>query len=462
MSKDTKHIVSTTNCEEKNSFPALFDLAPVSKKPVELTFTGEKLSTDGGLLLLREIENQVGLLDAISDCIVDHRHRGYVQHSVKSLLTQRVFQIAAGYEDANDCNTLRDDKILKLCTGRLPDSDQDLSSQPTMSRFENSMSPRQLYNIALAFINQFIDSYDEPPKLIIFDCDDTNSNTHGAQQLSLFNQYYGEYCYMPLHIYEGLSGKLISTILRPGRRSKTADVFAILSRIIGYLRNVWKDTIIIVRGDAHFCSKELMSWAKDKPNVRFITGLSGNATLNRLSSQIVNQAKALYERTGKSVKRFHSFPYAAQSWDAPQRVIVKVEVNDMGVNIRYIVTDIESGQPSYVYNKLYCARGKMELYIKDNKTYLHSDRMSCNDFHANQFRLFMHSAAYVLLHTLRSEMLRLTEFARATMQTIQLRLIKVAASVKEMKTRIKIEFPKQFPSLDVIANSLCIFKVLRC
>jgi len=462
MSKDTKHLVSTTNCEEKNSFPALFDLAPVDKKPVDLTFTGNKISTDGGLLLLREIENQIGLLGAISDCIADARHQGYVKHSVKSLLTQRVFQIAAGYEDANDCNTLRDDKILKLCTGRLPDSGHDLSSQPTMSRFENSISPRQLYNIALAFINQFIGSYDEPPKVIILDCDDTNSNTHGAQQLSLFNQYYGEYCYMPLHIYEGLSGKLISTILRPGSRSKTADVFAILSRIINHLRKVWKDTIIIVRGDAHFCSKELMSWTKDKPGVRFITGLTPNASLNKMTNQIVEQAKALYEHSGKPVKRFHSFQYAAQSWDAPQRVIVKVEVNDRGVNIRYIVTDIEAGQPGYVYNKLYCARGKMELYIKDNKTYLHSDRMSCNDFHANQFRLFMHSAAYVLLHTLRSEILRLTEFARATMQTIQLRLIKVAAIVKEMKTRIKVEFPKQFPSLDVIANSLCMFKILRC
>jgi hypothetical protein len=401
-------------------------------------------------------------LDVISDCIADNRHQGYVKHSVKSLLTQRVFQIAAGYEDANDCNTLRDDKILKLCTNTSPDSGHDLSSQPTMSRFENSMSPRQLYQIALAFINHFIDSYDEPPKVIILDCDDTNSNTYGQQQLSLFNQYYSEYCYMPLHIYEGLSGKLISTILRPGRRSKTADVFAILARIIDHLRKVWKDTIIIVRGDAHFCSKELMSWAKDKPNVRFITGLSANACLIGMSSQIVDQAKELYKHTAKPVKRFHSFRYAAQSWDAPQRVIVKVEVNEMGVNIRYIVTDIEFGQAGYVYNKLYCARGKMELYIKENKTYLNSDRMSCSDFHANQFRLFMHSAAYVLLHTFRSEVLRLTEFARATMKTIQLRLIKVAAYVKEMKTRIKIEFPNQFPDMGVIANSLCMFKVLRC
>ena len=167
MSKDTKHLDSATNCEEKNCSPTLFDLAPVSKKPVELTFTGEKISTDGGLLLLRELENQIGILDAIGNCIADERHQGYVKHSVKSLLTQRVFQIAAGYQDANDCDTLRDDKILKLCTNTFPDTGHDLSSQPTMSRFENSMSPRQLYNIALAFINHYIKSYDEPPKVII-------------------------------------------------------------------------------------------------------------------------------------------------------------------------------------------------------------------------------------------------------------------------------------------------------
>ncbi len=162
------------------------------------------------------------------------------------------------------------------------------------------------------------------------------------------------------------------------------------------------------------------------------------------------------------VRRFHSFPYAAQSWHAPQRVIAKVEVNEMGVNIRYIATDIESVQAKCEYNKLYCARGRMELYIKDNKTHLNSDRMSCSGFHANPFRLLMHSAAYMLLHTFRSEMLRLTEFARATMRTMQLRLIKVAACVKEMKTRIKIEAPKQFPDLGVIANSFCMFKVPRC
>jgi hypothetical protein len=462
MNNNTKKSNTVPVSPEKNLTPYLFELASVCKKPVELSFAAEKVSSDGGLLLLREVEKQSGILQAIAGCIEEDRHPGYIRHSIKSMLTQRVFQIAAGYEDADDCDTLRDDMILKICADVPPESGYHLSSQPTMSRFENSLSNSELYNIAIAFVDHFIKSYSEEPLVIILDCDDTNSNTYGAQQLSLFNNYYGEYCYMPLHIYEGLSGKLITTILKPGRRSKTADVFAVLSRIIVYLRQVWKNTMIIVRGDGHFCSKELMAWAKTKDNVHFLTGLTGNKLLNELAGITIDSAEKQFKVTGKPVKRYHSFDYAAGSWDEPQRVIVKVEVSEKGTNIRYVVTDIRCIRTKTLYEQGYCARGQMELYIKENKTHLESDRMSCSRFQANQFRLFMHSAAYVLLHTLRSETLRATGYANATMKTIRLRLIKVAAYVKEMKTRIKIEFPKQFPDIEVVTNCLGIFSVLRC
>ncbi|MCX6235180.1 MAG: IS1380 family transposase [Bacteroidetes bacterium] len=416
MSKDTKspntHLVSDTGFFSSS----LFALSSICKKPIELCFTAEKISSDGGLLLLREIEAQSGLLQAITNCIEEDRHLGYIKHSINSMLTQRVFQIAAGYEDANDCNTLRDDMIFKICADVAPESGKHLSSQPTMSRFENS----------------------------------------------LFNDYYGEYCYMPLHIYEGLSGKLITTILKPGRRSKTADVFSILHRIIIHLRKVWKNTMIIVRGDGHFCSKELMVWTSTRQRVHFLTGLTGNKSLNKLARVTIDSAEKQFKSTGKPVKRYHSFDYAADSWSEPQRVIVKVEVSEKGTNIRYVVTDIRCIRTKALYEQGYCARGQMELYIKESKTYLESDRMSCSRFEANQFRLFMHSAAYVLLHALRSETLRTTEYATATMKTIRLRLIKIAAYVKEMKTRIKIEFPKQFPDMEVVANCLGIFSVLRC
>jgi len=462
MSKDTKHPNSDLISAAENFSTTLFDLSPVCKKPIEISFTAEKISSDGGLLLLREVENHSRILQAITNCIEEDRHPGYIQHSIKSMLTQRVFQIAAGYEDANDCDTLREDMILKICADVAPESGNHLSSQPTMSRFENSLSHSELYKIAVAFVDHFIQSYSEEPKVIILDCDDTNSNTYGAQQLALFNDYYGEYCYMPLHIYEGLSGKLITTILKPGRRSKTADVFSISSRIIVHLRKVWKNTIIIVRGDGHFCSKELMAWTKQQDNVHFLTGLTGNPSLNKLARVTIYSAEKQFKSTGVPVKRYHSFDYAAGSWSESQRVIVKVEVNEKGINIRYVVTDIRCIRTKALYELGYCARGKMELYIKESKTYLDSDRMSCSRFEANQFRLFMHSAAYILLHTLRSETLRATEYATATMQTIRLRLIKIAACVKEKKTRIKIEFPKQFPDMEVIANCLGIFTVLRC
>jgi len=462
MSKDIKSI-NTEHISESEIFSStLFTLSPVCKKPIEMSFSAEKISSDGGLLLLREIETRNGILQSITNCIQEDRRPGYVKHSISSMLTQRVFQIAAGYEDANDCDTLRNDMILKICAEVLPESGNFLSSQPTMSRFENSLSRSELYKIAVAFVDNFIQSYSQEPTVIILDADDTNSNTYGAQQLTIFNNYYGEYCYMPLHIYEGQSGKLITTILKPGRRSKTADVFSILQRIITHLRKVWKNTMIIVRGDSHFCSKELMAWTMKQDKVHFLTGLTGNKLLNDLASITINSAEKQFKSTGKLVKRYHSFDYAAGSWNGPQRVIVKVEVSEKGINIRYVVTDIRCVRTKALYEHGYCARGQMELYIKESKTHLLSDRMSCSRFEANQFRLFMHSAAYILLHALREKMLQETEYANATMKTIRLRLIKVATYVKEIKTRIKIEFPKQFPDMEVIANCLRKFNGLRC
>lgn len=462
MSKNTINFNTSIISTSEISSSTLINLSAVSKKPIEMSFSAEKISSDGGLLILREIEDRMGLLQTITNCIQEDRHSGYVKHSIKSMLTQRVFQIAAGYEDANDCNTLRDDMVLKICSDVLPESGNSLSSQPTMSRFENSLSHSELYKIAFAFVDNFIQSYSQEPPVIILDADDTNSNTYGAQQLALFNEYYGEYCFMPLHIYEGLSGKLITTILKPGRRIKTANVFSILHRIITHLRKMWKNTMIIVRGDGHFCCKELMAWVAEQDKVHFLTGLTGNKCLNDLARVTIDSAEKHFKSTGIAVKRYHSFDYAAGSWSGPQRVIVKVEVNEKGTNVRYVVTNIRCVRTKALYEHGYCARGQMELYIKESKNYLLSDRMSCSRFEANQFRLFMHSAAYVLLHALRDKMLQGTEYATATMKTIRLRLIKVAAYIKEMKTRIKIELPKQFPDIEIFANCLAGFNELRC
>lgn len=457
MCKITKKSGSKITQSDDKSTQLLFSLSDFNQKAVEVRFNFEQVSSDGGLLLINEIENQLQLIDKLSNCIDDTRHQGYVKHTVNSMLRQRVMQIAAGYEDGNDCNTLRDDGILKICAGQ----EKSLSAQPTMSRFENQPTSTELYKMAKVFIDNFIASYAEQPDVVILDADDTSALTYGQQELALFNTYYGDNCYMPLHIYEGLSGKLITTILKPGRRIKSVNVFAITRRLIEYLRQHWPKTIIILRGDSHFCSKEFMDWSLGQSNVEFITGLTGNSVLTHLAKTTIECAEREYKAYGKPVKRYHSFEYKAGSWELSQRVVVKVEASSMGTNIRYIVSSLRNIRTKELYENAYCARGAAELRIKDHKTYLLSDRMSCSSFLANQFRLFMHSAAYVLIHTLQSEILKGTELGKATIKTIQLKLIKVAARVKILKTKVKIELPVEFCSKWAFVKGFNLFEAIR-
>jgi len=456
MSKNTNNYHTKAPDFSYSQSSTLFKLSDFERKKVQVRFSMEETSNDGGLLLLKEIDNEIGLINRLSECLQDNRHQGYVKHSHDSMLRQRIMQIAAGYEDANDCNSLKDDRIMKVCANH----QQSLATQPTMSRFENQADNKQLYKMAIAFVDNFIASYANEPKVIIIDSDDTNSFTYGQQELSLYNNYYGDYCFMPLHVYEGITGKLITTILKPGRRSKSVNVFSVLKRIIEYLHRHWPNTLIVFRGDSHFCSKEVMDYAHNLPWVEFITGLTGNSVLNKHAQVTVKSAQCSYQSDGKPVKRYHSFWYKAGSWTYPERVVVKAEVTSMGTNVRFIVSSLNT-RAKALYEQGYCARGAAELRIKDHKTYLLSDRMSCNSFKANQFRLFMHSAAYVLIHTLQSEVLQGTEFCKATMKTIQLKLIKVAARVKILKTKVTIDLPSVFYSKWVFEKAFGIFEVLR-
>jgi len=457
MRKITDNSPETSENSAGFCTPTLFNLSDFNRKKVEVRFNFEQISNDGGLLLLNEVENQVGIIGRIASCINDTRHQSYVKHGVEQMLRQRVMQIAAGYEDANDCNALRHDGVLKICAGQ----EQSLATQPTMSRFENRLGRRELYNVAKAFVDNFIASYASQPSAIILDCDDTCAVLYGQQELGLFNSYYGDTCYMPLHIYEGFSGKLITTILKPGHRSKSAIVFAILRRLIVYLRRHWPNTMIILRGDSHFCSQQFMDWAEGQRNVEFITGLTGNSALNKCAKTTIESTEREYKATGKPVRRYHSFEYKASLWEHWQRVVVKVEANSMGTNIRYVASSIRCIRTKALYENAYCARGAAELRIKDHKSYLLSDRMSCSSFLANQFRLFMHSAAYVLIHALQNEVLHSTEFCKATMKTIQLKLIKVAANVKILKTKVLVELPAEFYAKWAFQKSLWIFQELR-
>jgi hypothetical protein len=435
-------------------------LSEIQDTPVLLDFEGGSLTSDAGILLLREVEQQIGIIKGLAEVINDPRDARYVKHTLMELLMQRVGQISSGYEDANDCNTLRDDPIFKMFAGRLPESDPALASQPTMSRFENSISRTYLFRLARVFADKFIASYNAPPKVIVVDFDDTEDKVYGGQQLAMFNNYFKDYCLMPLHVYEGLSGKLITTILKPGKRAKGKQMLAIVKRLIKYLRQYWPETVIVFRGDGHFSYPEVMEWIDGQDNVMYVIGLAGNACLEKLVQAHVGRATQLYEQTKNDVRLYHSFYYKAGSWKEHKRVIAKIEVSAKGLNVRYVVTNMKQAKAKDLYTQIYCERGKAELYIKDHKVYLKSDRTSCTDFTANQFRLFLHSAAYVLIHALKTNILKHTQWAHATMETIRLRLFKIGARVRQLKTRIKVELPSSFPLQATLARSFRIFELL--
>lgn len=456
FSEDQKNL----NKNEASNAP--LNLLNVKGKSVIADFNGGQMSSDAGLLLLREVEQQLGIINSLTDVIYDARDARYVKHSVKEMMMQRVSQIASGYEDADDCDELRKDPIFKMFADRLPETDADLASQPTMSRFENSISKTNLYRLAKVFADKFISSYEKAPKIIVLDFDDTEDKVYGNQQLALFNNYFKEYCYMPLHVYEGLSGNLITTILKPGKRSKGKEMFAIVKRLINYIRRQWPNTILVFRGDSHFAYPEIMEWIDEQKNVFFVTGLTGNSRLNGFIESHVERAKMLYKLYKNKVCLYHSFYYKADSWDKNRRVIVKVEIlADGTLNVRYVVTNMEKAKAKQLYTKIYCARGEAELYIKEHKLYLKSDRTSCHRFVANQFRLFLHSAAYVLLHALKTNILRHTQWANATIDTIRMRLLKIGARVRQLKTRVKVELPTSYPLKETLINSFQIFETLR-
>lgn len=457
MNKITFSAEDNQKISQKSAHPTIFNLSSLVKKPVEVSFVLEQTSSEGGLLLLNEVDRQIGLIENLSQCIKDFRHQSYVRHTYDSMFRQRIMQIAAGYEDGNDCNRLKDDGILRICS----QSENPLASQPTMCRLENQPQTTELYKMAKVFVDNFLASYTNVPEFIILDCDDTSALVYGQQELALFNTYYGDHCFMPLHIYEGMSGKLVTTILKPGRRSKSVNVFAIMKKLINYLHQHWPGTLIILRGDGHFCSKEFMDWCHNDQTTGFITGIAGNKTLNQLAKITIESAQREFKQYGKPVKRYHSFEYKAGSWEHSQRIVVKVEANSMGTNVRYVASCLRNVRAKALYETGYCARGSAELRIKEHKTYLLSDRMSCNSFLANQFRLFLHSAAYVLIHTLQTEILKETEYCNATMKTIQLKLIKTAARVNFMKTKVKIELPREFYSRWVFEKCFKMFEVLR-
>ena len=409
----------------------------------------------------------------IGQLIPDTRKQEFIRHTYMEMVGQRIGQILCGYEDANDCNRLRGDSALKMSVGRKP-SDADLSSQPTMTRLENSVDSKMLYRIGKLFLDEYMASFDKAPKKVILDADDTNANTYGAQQLTLFNGYYDEYCYMPLLIFDGMTGRLMLPLLRPGRTNKSLSVACIMRRVVEYLHGHWPETVIELRGDSHFTSHEFMDWAHDRWYVRYLTGLSGNSVLLSMVDKPRRRAENDYGKMAEAqkrdieakraagwkdvraerivIRRYYKLEYRAESWKYSQRVIAKIEVSAEGTNIRFVVTKNRNNSPGTVYRR-YCGRGKAELWIKDMK-YLRADRMSCSFYRANYFRLFLYAAAFVLAYRVKHTVFMGTEVERFTADSLIKRIMLSAVHIVEKKTYIKISFSPHHRHLEETVTAL--------
>ena len=427
-------------------------LSPVDGKPVEAAFDGGMLSSDAGVLVLREVEHKLGLADRLAACLPDCRDPNRIDHTIAEMMRFRVFAIAAGYADADDCDSLRTEPVFKMAVGRLPESGDPLCSQPTMSRLENAPSRISLIRMMAAMVDLFCDSWRQVPARIELDIDDTEDRVHGHQQLSLFNAYYDGYCFLPIHIYEATSGKLVAAILRPGKTPSGAEGRTILKHVIRRIRKNWPRVEILVRGDSHYGRPEVMDWCEDN-GIGYVFGLSGNAVLAARVAPLAEDValRRLAREPETKVRRYGNLVYAAKSWRTERRVIARVEASDQGCDSRFVVTNL-GAKAKTLYEKVYCARGQMENLIKAHKTHLASDRTSCHSAEANQFRLILHSAAYWLLHTLRAAAPKRSSWRIAQFDTLRTRIIKLAARVVEMATRIKVLLPTACPDKAIIAH----------
>lgn len=422
-----------------------FALPSICQKKVTAAFDGGRISSDGGVLLLAGADRRLGLINTLAALIPDHRNPALITHTMADILRARVFAIACGYPDADDLDDLRRDPAFKLACGRLPESGDDLHSQPTMSRWENAPDLHTLIRMARATVDLWCKSYSKPPKAITLDIDDTADTVHGHQQLSLFNAHYDEHCFLPIHVYDANSGHCVVTILRPGKTPDGNEVRAHLRRLVRRIRLHWPNTVITIRGDGHYGRREAMAWCEQN-GVQYVLGLSKNATLDGLV-----YAKADEVRTKRAIEKldvvrdYTETRYAAKSWPHLRRVVARFEATSKGLDTRYVVTNIAHCGPQWLYDSLYCARGQAENLIKRHKSQLASDRTSCRSPRANQMRLILHTAGYWLMREIRDAIPRPQPLASGEFSTIRLRLLKVAVRIKESASRVRLAFAANCP-----------------
>lgn len=415
-----------------------------SKKALEVKFSGLDLSSDAGLLLVRQAEQKQEICQGLVHCLEDRRDPSKIQHTMNQLVSQRIYQIAGGYEDANDSNYLRHDPIFKIACERLPIAGEELlASQPTISRLENQVTKKELAAIRQLFVDRFIQAYQQAPKEIVLDIDGWDAQTHGHQQMSLFHGYYGQKMYFPVLINEANSGYPLILQLRAGNSHSGKGIAGILRWLFWRLKKAWPQVQIILRADAGFSLPELIRLC-ERSDVKYAFGFSSNAVLKRKISYLLELARLQYLRTQEKARLFDDVYYAAGSWASPRRVIMKAEWLEKGSNPRFLVTNLLT-EAKELYDQFYVRRGaSSEHRIKELKLGMKADRLSCQKFIVNQFRLFLSQAAYILMLTIRKAA-QGTKLAQAQVTRLRSTLIKTAAKVSVSVRRVLVELAAHCP-----------------
>jgi hypothetical protein len=421
-----------TNCISPN-----YHFSKLQNRKIEVNFCGGDISSDGGALLLAEADKRLGLTKELASLFPDGRDPSRITHSTLSILRQRVYAIALGYEDLNDHDTLRKCPALQTTVGRI----ENLAGSATLCRLENMADRKIVVAAHKLMINKFIESFDTPPKEVILDFDATDDEVHGNQEGKYYHGYYRHDCFLPLYVFCG--GKILVSYLRSSKDDQAKHSWAIFALLVKRLREAWPDVEIVFRGDGGFCRHMMFAWC-EKHNAKYIVGMPQNNRLNKLLAPTMQQAKEAYQKTGEKQKYFTEFEYKAESWNRERKIIGKAEVNSLGENPRYIVTNL-TGCPADLYQKIYCARGDMENRIKEQQLQLFADRTSCHKWWANQYRLILTSLAYILVEYIRDKLLRGTELAAAQVGTIRLKLFKIGAIIIRNTRRIKFLLSSSYP-----------------
>lgn len=428
-----------TSCIQK-----VFSFPVCKRRHVQASFTGGSVSSDGGVVLLRQVDRRLHLTEQLARALPDARRQASCEHTQRELLRQRVYSLCLGYEDLNDQLTLRQDAALQTAA----ETDAPLAHPSTLCRWENAADRQTAWLVHEIFLKQFIASFAAPPTELVLDFDATDDPVHGQQEGRFFHGYYDAYCFLPLYVFCG--DRLLVAYLRPSNRDVARHAWAILALLVKRLRQAWPRVRIVVRGDSGFCRWRMLRWC-ERHEVGYVIGLAKNARINELARPLIEQASQWHSATGHKQRLFGQVAYAAASWDRPRRVIVKAEHTEGGSNPRYVVTNLE-GAPQPLYDQLYCARGEMENRIKEQQLALFADRTSAHRWWANQFRLLLSALAYTLMEALRRLGCAGTEWAQAQCDTLRLRLLKIGTVVMRNTRRVRLLWSSSYPSQEVFAQ----------